>query len=224
MVRDPLELVASFHAHLVFTRNEDQPRLAAAWKLRSRRREGLRIPAECRDAKVLQYDQIARLGEQTERWLHLFGEEQVKVIYFDDFVADTARVYREVLEFLGLPDDHRSSFPVVNARRRQRLDAVANFTERTPEALVRIAMAAKRLLGLEAWGVLDALRRWNSAPSNPETIDTQTEREITEAYRSDVSRLATLTGRDCESWFDRPRTDRGLRGELRKSCAVAPPT
>lgn len=202
IVRNPLELLRSWHAQMVYERNEDQEDFSAAWDLRFHRGAGRRVPSSCLDRKLLWYDKIARLGEQTERWLRYFPPERVKIISFDDFRADTGSVYRDVLEFLELPDDHRHSFPVINARKRQRFGLVARFTERTPQTLVRSAMAAKRLLGIKNWGVLAALRRWNCTDAaSDEPLDERVSREVLQTYADDVALLSKITGRDFGHWL-----------------------
>lgn len=201
MLRNPVDLVESLHAHLLFTRNENQPQLKDAWRLRSHRREGLAIPAGCRDAKILRYDEIARFGAQTARWLKYFRRNQLHFVFFEELVRDTQRVYHEVLDFLGLPDDGRRDFPIVNARRQQRVTALANFTERTPDLLIRAAMTAKRWLGLRRWGILSALRRWNSQDAPEQAFCPATRAEIAATYHDDLLDLGEFVERDLSPWL-----------------------
>lgn len=202
MLRNPLDLVTSLHAQLCYSRDENEKSLDKAWHLVHRRRAGACIPPLCRDPQVLLYDQIARLGEQTQRWLKRFPAEQITFVRFDDFAASPDRAYRQVLEFLGLPDDGRREFPRVNGRKSQRVDAIADFTERTPRTLVRFAMGAKRLLGIRRWGVLDALRRWNTAADAPRALSDELKHDILATYEDDVLLLSELTGLNLASWLD----------------------
>ena len=150
MLRNPVDLVESLHAQLVYSRDEVQIDFRTAWKLCASRKAGYRIPPRCRDPKVLWYDEVAKLGEQVERWQNYFSRGRIKFVCFDDLVTDTAQVYRDVLDFLDLPDDGRQVFNVVNARKTQRLSVVADFTERTPNWLVALAMRARSCWGSNA--------------------------------------------------------------------------
>ncbi len=204
MVRNPLELLQSWHAQLVYNQDEKVLDFAHAWDLRFDRKLGLKVPSSCRNRKILWYHEIARLGEQTERWVRAFGQDRVKIVCFDDLKANTGAVYREVLEFLGLPDDHRESFPILNPRKRPRSHALATLTERPPQSLARLAMSAKRWLGIKNWGVLNLLRRWNTAfTSDGDRLDRRVIHEITATYMDDVQLLSRLAQREFNYWCDR---------------------
>lgn len=201
LVRNPLDLVISYHSQLVYSRDESERDFSKAWRLVRFRKAGMRIPAYCRDHKVLWYDEVARLGEQSERWLRQFGDRCVKFISFDDFVTDTATVYREIVEFLGLDDDHRSEFPRINPRKIQRNDSIANFTERTPPTLVRAAMTAKRILGIRNWRILELLRRWNTKILPPTEPEPRIRQEILDNYEDDILHLGRLMGTNLDHWL-----------------------
>lgn len=201
MLRNPVDLVESLHAQLLYSRDEDQTDFRTAWKLCACRKSGHRVPARCRDAKVLLYDEIAKLGEQVERWQRYFPRNHIKFVVFDDLVADAAEVYRDVLGFLELPDDGRTSFQIVNARKSHRISLVANFTERTPAWLVAAARRAKQLLGIERWGILDLLRRWNRQDGEPTSMRRSLRAEIRATYAEDVQRLSDLIDRDLDHWI-----------------------
>jgi len=202
MLRNPVDLVESLHAQLLYSRDEDQPDFRTAWKLCACRKAGYRIPSRCRDPKVLWYDEVAKLGEQVTRWQQYFPRSRMKFVFFDDLVADPAEVYRDVLNFLELPDDARTSFDVVNARKSQRLSSLANFTERPPHWLVGIALRAKTMLGIERWRILDSLRRWNGRSPSRRSLDRKLRAEIRATYHDDIERLANVTGRNLDHWLD----------------------
>lgn len=204
MLRNPVDLIQSLHAQLVYSRDEDKADLATAWKLNSCRKNGYRIPPRCRCSTVLWYDEIAKQGEQVARWQRYFPPHRIKFVCFDDFVADTGAAYREVLEFLDLPDDGRTSFEPQNVRKRQKSGLLADFTERTPRWLVSLALRTKQALGIERWGVLDRLRRWNVCAAERRTATRSLRAEIRAKYAQDVARLSSLIGRDLSHWT-RPR-------------------
>ena len=54
-----------------------------------------------------------------ERLLSVVPRDRLKIILFDDFVADTKGVYEEVLSFLEVPLDGRNDF----ADRQRKQDA-----------------------------------------------------------------------------------------------------
>ncbi len=200
MVRNPVELVPSLHSQLSYMLDEAEPDPAVAWELQAARARGEGLPATVRVPEFLQYGEAARLGAQVRRVLEVVPREQVKVLVFDDLRADTGAVYRETLEFLGLPDDGRTEFPRVNENKVHKAAAVARFTQRPPSALVSVARGVKRITGVERLGVLDRVRRRNREVTRREEISPEFAAVLKEHFRDDVAELSELIGRDLTAW------------------------
>jgi hypothetical protein len=111
MVRDPFELLPSYHQRLVYLLQEDVTSLAEAWQLQEKRARGEALPLGCIDPDLLRYDQVGRLGASVAQLFDLVGRERCHVIVLDDLHADPRAVYLDVLGFLGLEDDGRQKFP-----------------------------------------------------------------------------------------------------------------
>lgn len=201
MLRNPADLIHALHAQFLYSRNEDQHRIERAWQLVGERRQGRHIPRHCRDASLLRYDRVALLGEQLGRLLELFPREQVLWLFFDDFARDTRKEYLKVLDFLGLEDDGRETFPPVNQHKRHRWQAVGNFTQRPPERLVAAGLWLKRRLGVRQWGLLQRLRRMNRMSGGRAPLPPALRHEILEHYREDILRLQALTERPLGHWL-----------------------
>src|ERR1044071_1039597 len=114
MIRNPVDAAYSLHGQLLWSCNEDILDFEEAVAAEPDRREGRRIRPECTSPDGLQYTDVFTYAPQIERFFQQMGRERVKVIVFDDFVRDTARVYAETLEFLGLAP-FQATFEVVNA-------------------------------------------------------------------------------------------------------------
>ncbi|HVX06245.1 MAG TPA: sulfotransferase [Rhodanobacteraceae bacterium] len=201
MLRNPLDLVVSLHGQRLHDCDEDVADFARAWALCGQRRAGDRIPARCREPKVLLYDEAALLGLQLQRVLGVFPGSQVRWWFHEDFAADPARVYREALSFLGLAHDGRSEFPVVNARMRARSQRLAPLVQKPPRFAVRLAMYAKKRMGIRRLGVLNALRQASFVPSRPPAISGGLRREMQAHFAPDVHLLESITGRDLGHWL-----------------------
>jgi hypothetical protein len=196
MVRDPVELVPSLHSQLLYTLDEDQPSVEAAWALNAARAEGRELPGSVRVPSFLQYGEVGKLGAQLRRVYATVPREQVKVIVFDDLKADAGAVYRDVLAFLGVPDDGRADFPRVNENKVHRAGALARVTQRPPRVLVGAAGAVKRVAGLERLGVLDRMRRRNRVVRRREAVSPGFAAALRGHFREDVAELSELIGRD----------------------------
>jgi len=141
MLRDPAEMVPSWHAQKLHERQEVEGDLEKAWRLEASRRQGESIPPRLKATDAFEYSQVARLGTQVERLLQIFPREQVHVIFMDDLRLDPRGVYLRALEFLGLSDDGRQDFEVHNKRRNSRggiLSAVGLRKSRLPTTTISL--------------------------------------------------------------------------------------
>ena len=100
LLRRPWEQIQSVHGLYLRTNNEDQTDLATAIKLCQARAKGESLPANSYFHPGLQYLNNASYYQQVKRFIDVFGE-QVKVIAFDDFIADNSKIMNEVFEFIG---------------------------------------------------------------------------------------------------------------------------
>lgn len=198
LLRNPPDLVHSLHSQLLYGGDETVESFEKAWHLQESRRRGEAIPPLCREPKVLQYSKVGRLGAQMDRLFSRVDRQRVLALLFDDLCRDPQSVYRSALEFLGLDDDGRGNFPVVNPNRVIHRPRSAD--------LVRVAAALKRRLGvrrsLGVWRLVSPLlsRQQRREPLNPET-----RRELEEHFRPDVEHLASLVDSDLSSWYQSTR-------------------
>ncbi len=202
MVRNPVDLVPSLHSQMSYMLDEREPDVEAAWRLQAARARGASLPSTVRVPEFLQYGEAAKLGAQLRRVYAHVPCEQVKVLVFDDLRADTGAVYREALEFLGVPDDGRTEFPRVNENKVHQRAAVARFTQRPPSALVAVAKGVKRVARVERLGVLDRVRRSNRQVARRAEISPAFAEELKDHFRDDVRDLGELIGRDLSAWTD----------------------
>jgi hypothetical protein len=93
---------------------------------------------------------MGRFHEQVSRYLDVFPAEQVRVVWFRDWVADPRSTYLGILKFLGLEDDGRTDFPRVNQGLSFRSPRLINLLYRPPASVRRIARLFKRVTGLQA--------------------------------------------------------------------------
>lgn len=170
MLRDPVAMVESWHAQKLWEKQETEPVLEKAWRLEESRRRGQNLPARLKATDALFYSQVAGLGSQVERLLEIFPRDQVHLILFDDLQHDPARVYQNVLQFLGVPSDNRTDFGVHNPRRN-----------------------------LTANRILSAMRLVNPrTPAG--TMTSAFENELRQFFEPEVLKLERILARDLSAW------------------------
>jgi hypothetical protein len=106
MLRKPIDIVLSFHQVALNYFGETETNLETAWDLQIDRKNGKQIPKGCPDPQLLLYGKIAKLGAQVKRLTDQVRPDQIKFIYFDEFVNKTDKIYCSVLEFLKVNKNH----------------------------------------------------------------------------------------------------------------------
>lgn len=204
ILRNPVDMIASLHAHKLAGGTEDLPRLEDALGAEEERHAGKRIPKDS-NPYLATYRDRARFGEQLARWHEAFRPERVHVIVFEDLVREPATHFRRLLEFLDVdPDYQPEAFTAHNPAHGAR------------GGMIR-AIGRSRPAQFLAWRVLPALigdartrsvsrrighsklqrRAAQRAQVSPE-LRKQLERELS----PDLSLLSELLGRDMAgTWF-----------------------
>ena len=210
MVRNPLEMIPSYHARLLFTLDEDVADFETAWRLQDRRAAGHAIPARCRDPRLLQYAEVGRLGARLADLIALVGKERVKAIVLDDFAAAPAAVYGDLLAFLGLEQQERPEIVRMNVAKSYRSPAIQRLLMRPPKLAERLA---PRTVGPSRPGVvgrlLKRLRKANVVRAPWRPISAALRQEIAACVRDDVALLGRLLQRDLTHWLDDERRHSG---------------
>jgi hypothetical protein len=145
---------------------------------------------------------VARLAcnaGHLRRLLTIFPREQVRIIVFDDLVADPRGVFRDICAFLDIDPAHQPRFTVHNRTRVPRFTAVVR-------ALVGPENRARRLARLLVPPALrPAVRRvvGRLATRPGPSLAPNERRGLQDLFRSEVTDLGALLGRDLSAWSDR---------------------
>jgi hypothetical protein len=200
MLRHPIEVAQAFHMEQVYVLNESVTNFEAAWRLQPRRAQGLDIPRACRAPQFLQYGAIARYGEQVQALLQHVRRENVLFLRFEDFRDDSSAVYRRVLDFLGLDDDRRAEFPVVNASHGHRLRWVAGLVLDPPPLLRVPVWRIRTHFRRSRYPLIEGIKAQLRRPERRPALSTALRQEMADYFREDLSKLESLLGWDLSAW------------------------
>ena len=154
MLRNPIEMAPSLHEELVFTGREDVKEFRRPGIAGRSARNGEHLPPMVWEPKYVQYGALCSLGAQLDRVFQTVRRDRVKIILLEDLAAQPSAIYRSVLEFLGVNDDHRRDFTVHNPAKKRRSAGLLR--------LAWLSVTIKSALGIEGglglWKHVDA---WN---------------------------------------------------------------
>ncbi|HZD26112.1 MAG TPA: sulfotransferase [Alphaproteobacteria bacterium] len=203
MLRNPVDMAASLHAQFVFSGNETIADFAEAYAAQEARALGRRMPRRAHAPAGLMYRDVGRYAAHVERYHRRFPPDQVKVLIFEEFVADLATGYRAVLEFLGVDPDIAPDFSIRNERHSVRSVALQRLLTKTPELWgtpLRARHGGRQPLREHA---RLALLRYNTGGARTAGIDEDLRRRLHGDFADDIARLEDLLGRDLSLWARR---------------------
>jgi hypothetical protein len=192
-VRNPVDLLESYHSELLFLGFEEISDLLQALDLESERRMGWRIPRFCPSPRILHYSDIVSFSSQIERFIGTFGSCNVLVNVFDDFVKNPEAVYRSTLAFLQMDQASEPNFEIVNPNKVVRSRLIRRVLRQPPNYLRLLPKPIRA--SVRAW-----LWRINTRYVPRIEIDPVVRARIKHKYAGEVARLSDLLGRDLTHW------------------------
>ena len=202
MLRNPVEMVYALHFQLLLNLDEDVTDFREAWELQEDRRRGKRIPRACNFPKALLYRDVGLMGSQLEHFYGVFPKEQVLPVVFDDFKADTRKVYERVLHFLDVSPDGRRDFPRINLSKVQKSRFIARTLGRPPRRLRDLYYFWRRKTG---WRGLERVHKFliqlGHRRQDRKPLDPEMRILLVDAFREDVEKLEHLLNRDLGHWL-----------------------
>lgn len=208
-LRNQEDYLPSLHNQFLWEFAEQIVQFERAWRL-SEARPRDTIPDACLEPRTLNYKAMGQFHEQVRRYFDAFPVEQVRVIWFEDWVANPRSAYLDVLAFLGLQDDGRAEFPKVNEGMTYRWRGAARLVVAPPRRLGSAARLLRRMSG-RAVGYLDKIAwkliKLSSRNGYPKEISGNLRAEIRRYYEAENHMLRQLFGdpnpAPAPGWADR---------------------
>jgi len=203
MVRNPVDMAASWHAQQLRNDNENVRDFETAWRLQDARRAGDAIPRLCYDRANLLYGDVCALGKQLARVYEIVAAERVHVVVFDELRDDPARAYRAVLRFLQVPDDEMpaNNFAAHNAGRLPRFRYLNRALSDAHARLGRAKTALGIARPFNTGALVKRLKQLNTRADSRPSLRPDFRRQLVDYFASDVRQLETLIGRDLSHWM-----------------------
>lgn len=207
MLRNPVDVVHAFHSEILFSGIETESNFETAWRLQEKRKAGQMVPKHCEAPQFLQYADVASYAPQLRRFFSLVPEKNRRVILFDDFAADTASSFYEVLDFLELSEFQKDSFERVNASHGHRFKALSEMILNPPAPLRPVTEGVRQFARYFKGGAIDRLKHWLRKPVKRESLSDDFRAELNQFFAQDVRETSELLGRDLNHWVGEPSVE-----------------
>lgn len=209
ILRNPVDMLHSLHAHFVFRGDEDIPDFAEALDAEPDRAAGRRVPPYAIPRRGLEYSRMTRYAEQLGRFIDALGRERVHVVINDDFRKDARAVFRGMCAFLGVREEFEGLDAVFAEDKRARNANRTVYSRAVQDFLIHPArqqvLEAVQPAAVPGWRfVLRALRRLNIRYVDRAPMDPALRARLQVRFRPEVEALSALLDRDLSAW-SRPK-------------------
>lgn len=148
--------------------------------------------------QLVGYRQFTDYPDQVQRYLGVFGRDNVQIIIFDDLRENPAHVYQDTLRFLGVDPSFMPKFEVESANERvrsKRLERILFYPPRSLRLIGR-GLVPRRLRPQ----IRQALVNSNRAKKARPPMDPQLRRRLQKEFEPKVEQLSRLLDRDLSRW------------------------
>jgi hypothetical protein len=188
-LRNPVEMVQSYHDQSVYNGDEKVADFETAW-----RREAAGADGRDRWPPQRRYRYACATGSQVARLMTKVEADRVHFVLTDDMKQAPDEVYRAVCGFLGVEQLALPEFPQLNASKTAR--------SRGLKRLVVLANQFRRRIGFNySLGVLNRLEGWNRVYRPRQPISAAFEAELKDYFRPEIELLSRHLGRDLSHWL-----------------------
>lgn len=186
-LRDQEYFLPSLHHQYVYTFDEPIGDFSTAWRLSGERSLKL-LPKDTSDPAALDYAARGRFYEQVKRYIDTFPAEQIRVFRFAEWTEDPRRTYVEILDFLGLEDDGRKEFPIVNEAKSHKYRWIGRLLFDPPKLVKKAISPVKKITGLNPWRFGRPVAKLLAAPGYRTSVASDIRDEI-KSYYEENNRL-----------------------------------
>lgn len=203
-LRDPVDLLVSYHRTQLVALNEDEPDFERAWE----RSLAGKLPAtDPLDPKLVDYPLVGRLGAAVESLLDIVSRERVHVITFEQLAQRPNDVWTALTGFLELPRQPVPDFAVYNrSNKMYRSPALRRLTHRPPGWLDTPVRKLRQFSRTSDSSVVANVKRRMWRQESRPQISEELRTRLRDYYRDDTEALGGLLSLDLSEWH-RPRSD-----------------
>lgn len=141
-----------------------------------------------RIVKGLELDK-GKYFDSVKRYVELFGEEQVKIIFFEEFVQSTEKIINEIADFLGIKQTYEFKAQIVNPYGVPRSKVATHLISST-----KLSRFAKKIIPSSARSLVKD--KVLLKPAKKPKMTEEDRNLLKNYYKNDVEKLKTFLRRE----------------------------
>lgn len=198
MLRNPVDLMYSLHGQQLEEANETISDFEDALAAEEARHAGERIPAAAHFEQGLLYRKAVSFTRQLRRFYDVFPHDRIRVVIFDEFIRDTARVFEETLDFLELEPFALPNYDRHRVNRRIRSQRINRILRKVPRSWVEPIKGS--VVGEPLLRAKRNLQRANTEVGKRQKLEPSIRQRLLAEFQEEVTQLESLLGKDLSSW------------------------
>lgn len=199
LLRNPIDMMYALHSELLYQGCENEVDFEKALSLESDRKLGIVKHDFSNPHESVYYHDLVTYLPQLERYFSIFGKENVKVIIFDELKNDASKVYKDVLQFLGLNTDFEINTEVVNPNKTYKFDffrKLIMLPNNSIKSLVKIILPNQQLRIKVAQFILKS----NTKIEKRKPLEIGFINKLKPIFQSDIEKLEQILNKDLSNW------------------------
>ncbi len=199
-LRNPVDMVYSLHAQLVFNGEEPLKGFREALLQEPKRKKGYWFSRYKKAPTIyFLYTEAGKLSEYVKRYVNIF-KDRVCIILYDD-LKQPQKVYDRILEFLGVDSEFKPSFSVMNPYKRPRSYLLSKVIAAAPSTLVG-KLLRKTVSPKMRHIIATKLLYWNSHYADKPPLELDLRKQLAECFQDDIVQLSKIINRDLSTWLE----------------------
>ena len=194
-LRNPIDVMYSLHATMLYRETvEDIEDFGEALKMEEERKKkyGYKVIPKKYHPHML-YRETVRYSQQVKRYFELFGEENVKVTIFDEYIKNKSSTLRDILKFLDVDEDFEIKHVNTNAGRKYR--------SRTIHSAVMTNKFGVRGVLRNIPGSAKIYRKINNSEFKRKTLEPSLRKSLQDDLKKEIDELSLMLKKDLSYWY-----------------------
>jgi hypothetical protein len=197
MLRNPVEVMYSLHSQLVFNGEETLLNFNEVLELEEKRKNGDCLPQNTRITKKHIYYQVVNFAEQILRFKKIFPENQIKIIFYEDFKNNTLEIIRETYNFLEVNENFIPKLKLYNENKKIKNKFVRKFTDFFSYKFLSHFFHVDSIEKFR-----DFMIKINSIKEHRKPLENNLKMQIISKIKHEILKLEEITNTKLNHWYE----------------------
>lgn len=196
ILRNPIDVMYSLHATMLYRETiEDIEDFEEALKMEKERKEkyGYKVIPNKYHPHML-YRETVRYPQQVKRYFELFGERNVKVIIFDEYIKNKSVILKDILKFLDVDENFEIKHVNTNAGRKYR-------SRKIHSAMMQNKFGIRGVLR-NIPGIAKIYRKINNSEFKRNPLDPNLKKSLQIDLKNEIDELSLMLKKDLSYWYN----------------------